>query len=275
MDMTQPQVSLLYLINEHFDIEEFRTLCYDLGVDHDNLRGEGKIPKIRELLRWMERRGRLEELVDAVRRLRPHLVWDFEPQRAQELQEELSAGLQPELQSAFQEFTAQVGAYLTQFTQLHHELEEWKDLHNLLQDLQNTFAACRGYAISLMRVEGSAEAKQRQQERLIYEASVNWRPCKRILNKIKQLALAVQWISEPFDASTGDGPQWYLDLSRLSGDLDASFFDADALGLPDQLSIFGEEGVDQWLYLTDKELREVVQRINQLPRPGSFLVQKK
>ncbi|MGD9100274.1 MAG: hypothetical protein PVF45_07315, partial [Anaerolineae bacterium] len=73
--MTKPEANLLYLINEHFDIEEFQTLCYDLDVDYDNLRGEGKISKIRELLKLMGRHGRLEELVDAVRRRRPHLVW--------------------------------------------------------------------------------------------------------------------------------------------------------------------------------------------------------
>jgi hypothetical protein len=275
VDTTQPKVALHRLIDQHFDKEELRTLCYGLDVDYDGLRGEGKTAKARELVALMERHGRVTELETAVRRARPGIGLDFEPRRAQELQTLLLQSLQPALLPTFQEFTGQVDAYLIQFTQLNHELEEWKKLHHLLQDLQSSFAHCRSYAYSLSRVEGSARARQRQQERLIYEAEVNWRPCKRILNKIKQLATSVQWISESYDPDTGNGPAWFLELSELSVEIDASFFNTDLVNLPDQLSAFGEEVVDQWLLLADQNLLAVVQQINQLLRPSSFMVQKR
>ncbi|MFC1713296.1 hypothetical protein ACFL6S_06505 [Candidatus Poribacteria bacterium] len=50
------------IIVKYLDLEELRTLCQDLGIDYDSLRGEGKTGKARELIGLMERRGRLLEL---------------------------------------------------------------------------------------------------------------------------------------------------------------------------------------------------------------------
>ena len=58
-------------IDKHFNLEELRTLCDDIGVDFDNLGGEGKEAKARELIAYLERRGELERLIDAIRRQRP------------------------------------------------------------------------------------------------------------------------------------------------------------------------------------------------------------
>jgi len=57
-----------------FDMEELRTLCYDLGVDYDNLPGEGKPAKARELVKLVERGGHLAELVDAIYHERPGAI---------------------------------------------------------------------------------------------------------------------------------------------------------------------------------------------------------
>jgi len=58
-----------------YDDEELRTLCSDLGVDYDNLRGEGKAAKVRELVNSLNRKARISDLVDCVRRTYP----DFPP----------------------------------------------------------------------------------------------------------------------------------------------------------------------------------------------------
>ena len=42
-----------------FDSSEVKTLCADLGVDYENLGGEGKEAKVRELISYLNRRGRL------------------------------------------------------------------------------------------------------------------------------------------------------------------------------------------------------------------------
>jgi hypothetical protein len=60
------KTTLRAFIVKHFDREELRTLCYDLGVDFDSLGGEGKAAKARELVAYMVRHSRLEELVAAV-----------------------------------------------------------------------------------------------------------------------------------------------------------------------------------------------------------------
>jgi hypothetical protein len=49
-------------ITEHFNWEELRTLCQDLGVDFDSLPGEGKEAKARELVAYMDRHSRLDDL---------------------------------------------------------------------------------------------------------------------------------------------------------------------------------------------------------------------
>lgn len=45
-----------------YDLEELRTLCIELGVSYDDLRGEGLQGKARELILWLERRGQLYKL---------------------------------------------------------------------------------------------------------------------------------------------------------------------------------------------------------------------
>jgi len=69
---------LRQLLTQHFDEEELRTLCFDLGVDYDTLRGEGEGGKARELVAHFERHGRISELVTIGYKMRPHLSWRVE-----------------------------------------------------------------------------------------------------------------------------------------------------------------------------------------------------
>lgn len=57
-----------------FDEEELRTLCFDLGVAYDNLPAQGISGKARELVSYLDRRGRTQDLVEIVSRLRPELL---------------------------------------------------------------------------------------------------------------------------------------------------------------------------------------------------------
>ena len=52
-----------------FDREEIQDLCFDLDIDFDGLRGEGK--KAREFVAYCRRHGRLEELAARIAELRP------------------------------------------------------------------------------------------------------------------------------------------------------------------------------------------------------------
>jgi chromosome segregation ATPase len=62
-------------LNRYFNKEELRTLCFDLGIDYDSLRGEGKAAKARELVQHCERHGLTAKLIKACAQLRPHVSW--------------------------------------------------------------------------------------------------------------------------------------------------------------------------------------------------------
>lgn len=59
-------------IVEHFNLSEFRTMCFDLGVMYEELEGEAIGDKARELVLLMNRNGRCSELVDYCRTHRPN-----------------------------------------------------------------------------------------------------------------------------------------------------------------------------------------------------------
>ncbi len=62
-----------------FNAEELRTLCFELNVDYDDLAGESKSGKARELVTYLNRRGRLAELPTLISKLRPHAAPSIEP----------------------------------------------------------------------------------------------------------------------------------------------------------------------------------------------------
>ena len=66
--VTDP-ATLRRTLDEKFDQEEIQDLCFDLGIDFENLPGEGK--KAREVVAYCQRRDRLKELSASITRLRP------------------------------------------------------------------------------------------------------------------------------------------------------------------------------------------------------------
>ena len=69
MDLTK----LLSIVDDHFNREDIKTLCFDLGIDFDNLAGDTKEGKARELIWYMKRDGRLPQLIQYIREKRPLL----------------------------------------------------------------------------------------------------------------------------------------------------------------------------------------------------------
>lgn len=66
---------LRQILAERFDLGELRTLCFDLGIDYDDLPGEGKANKARELVAYLNRHDRIPELLRAGEQLRPDISW--------------------------------------------------------------------------------------------------------------------------------------------------------------------------------------------------------
>jgi hypothetical protein len=56
---------------------------------------------------------------------------------------------------------------------------------------------------------------------------------------------------------------------RIAVEIGQAVFDSNVTTLIEHLSVFGDQ-VDQSLYLADQALRDVIRKINDLPRPGSY-----
>jgi hypothetical protein len=75
-DRDDLRVRLWELLVTYLNKEELKTLCFHLEeVNYDDLPGEGKKGKARELVMHLENRGRLRELVEIGKRLRPDVDW--------------------------------------------------------------------------------------------------------------------------------------------------------------------------------------------------------
>jgi TIR domain/Effector-associated domain 7 len=72
-DATAHASALRRILVERFDLEELRTLCSDLSIDYDALRGEGKEARARELIAYLQRRRQLDRLTNYIRQHRPDI----------------------------------------------------------------------------------------------------------------------------------------------------------------------------------------------------------
>ncbi len=73
MSLSAP-TRLRKLITNHYSLDEFRTLCFDLGVRYDDLGGDGLSGQVRELLLLLARHGRLADLLHLLAAERPCLL---------------------------------------------------------------------------------------------------------------------------------------------------------------------------------------------------------
>ena len=62
------------LLVDRFSKEEIRDLCFDLGVEHENLPGQTRAAKARELLEYSKRRDRMQALDSYLKQNRPELL---------------------------------------------------------------------------------------------------------------------------------------------------------------------------------------------------------
>lgn len=63
-------VTVYETLTRRFSLDEMRDLCFRLRIEHDEIGGATSLAFARELVRYLERRGRLAELVDLIRKLR-------------------------------------------------------------------------------------------------------------------------------------------------------------------------------------------------------------
>lgn len=71
--MSSELTQLRKLLIQHYSLDEFRTLCFDLGILYDNLGGDGLVGKVRELLLLIGRQHRFDEFLKHIQAERPDL----------------------------------------------------------------------------------------------------------------------------------------------------------------------------------------------------------
>jgi Effector-associated domain 7 len=57
-------VGILHLLTEKFSLAELKTLCFEFGVDYDDISGDTKKDKARELILYHKRRGKLNHFYE-------------------------------------------------------------------------------------------------------------------------------------------------------------------------------------------------------------------
>jgi hypothetical protein len=75
-------VAIVRRIADSFDERELRDLYFTLQMEYADLPGASRQDKVRELALYMQRHGRLPELLDQLQQLRPHLQWETTPMQA-------------------------------------------------------------------------------------------------------------------------------------------------------------------------------------------------
>ena len=63
-----------HVLVDSFDLEELRTLCFDLGMDFESLPGQSKPAKAREMVNYWRNRRDLSPLTDAIRTERGNII---------------------------------------------------------------------------------------------------------------------------------------------------------------------------------------------------------
>jgi hypothetical protein len=179
--------------------------------------------------------------------------------------------------AVLRELEDRLNQFLAQFLTLHRQLEEWKDLHNVLQDLQVRFTTCRSYGLELSRrddktgkgllgaLSGASTQQARQLERWLYEFSLNWQQCKITVDQLRRFTMGLRHTGPAYDPRAQTGPESMKLLDRAQVELEATLADADRYNLADHIGEYAKL-VDDYLYLADKALRDVAKQINELPQ---------
>jgi non-canonical purine NTP pyrophosphatase (RdgB/HAM1 family) len=76
--LLQNRIRLRELMVRYFNKAELEALCFDLGIDKDNLPNATKPELAQEIILYCERHGKLDRLLEICRKQRPHAEWPDE-----------------------------------------------------------------------------------------------------------------------------------------------------------------------------------------------------
>ncbi len=73
-DAQAERVHLREQLDSLFSQDDIRVLCFDLGIDFDNLSGGTKQIKVQSLIVYCEQRGRIDDLIQRAATINPNMV---------------------------------------------------------------------------------------------------------------------------------------------------------------------------------------------------------
>lgn len=62
-------------MNKYFSLSELHNICFDMGIDYEDLAASSKMAFTRELIVYTQRRGQLNDLIEELRKARPKVAW--------------------------------------------------------------------------------------------------------------------------------------------------------------------------------------------------------
>jgi Effector-associated domain 7/Sortilin, neurotensin receptor 3, len=71
----QRRIQLLRQLADAFSESELHTLCFYVGIDHENIPGDSKAERLRELIAYLERRDLFLAFADVCAKERPNIAW--------------------------------------------------------------------------------------------------------------------------------------------------------------------------------------------------------
>jgi len=63
------------LLIEYFSLSDIEEMCFQLHIEYEDIRGRGISNKTREFIQYLQRHGRLDELLPLMQTMRPHVKW--------------------------------------------------------------------------------------------------------------------------------------------------------------------------------------------------------
>jgi hypothetical protein len=133
---------------------------------------------------------------------------------------------------------------------LHAHLNEWKEMHNLLQECITSLIPLKGELESV--IEYSEHWKKTSSLRL-------WSPCRTQLHLLESFAQSIKYIDKPFRRDEGAirGPSWMIAIAVLRDDFEICLREGDPETIYNLTLDLWDTCYDA-LYQADKRLRDKV-----------------
>ena len=71
--LREHQDRLYSLLVMHFNVEELKEVCFHLGIEYEDILGEARRDKMRELILYVQRANRVDDLIQECQRQRPNV----------------------------------------------------------------------------------------------------------------------------------------------------------------------------------------------------------